>query len=1795
MKKTNCVRFYFLFLILFCFSTGSIFAADMYWRSQPVSNLYSNRVNWVTNPAEIDLPGEELSSTPAIYPGANDVVHFTGPSTYTTLTGIGCAMHTVVCTAGVTYTLPDATIYGSIESNGNLRVTGNVTMTGPTAATIDLGTSDIIRFGNQFTINKPGAQIDLQSNFNRDGVFTFTNGLFYSNGYDMTALVVNIASAGTVNLSAGTTLNLTATTYASQFYQADFPACDVVCSNPYINFYPSSVQFKSFTALNPSGLQLYSYYQDIRFSVADLIIQSPLLSFMKNVGGSQGYSFNEITISNQLEFKQASNLIINQNVDNFTTPVPVNINSIVLPADAGCAKRSALIGYTPLTVKATGAPIATEYLTYQNITFDSAGAAFIASEADDAGLNAGHITWTAAASTDYYWIGGTGDWADPAHWAVGSFAGSSNGCVPSAVDNVFFGTDAADYTVTLSVSAGCNHISWADGNKRGTLAASDGASLSIRGNANFSGAKAINPTLYFLGRDDLGSYTINSGSEPVYNSPNIFFWHRGTYRLTSDFKMITKNCVDHSSGILVSNGYTLDIGRFASFYAWPAGATRTLNLSGSTINCTRNSLNQNSRPYSIYLSDSGMDGYDFSSSHFRLINDERQQILRVEGAFAFNDISFDSDCPVNQLQFNSLGSSINHLTFTGNGTMGQWGFTVNTLTLSPFKTYTFPYYYNNATNRTVTITGDLVSTSGCETITIQGASSTTQTGIIQNSSNKAFSIPGANISNMTYIGRESEVDDALTVSGGIDAGENTNVTVTALPPRTFYWIGDGGDWSDPGHWSFTSGTANNPENCIPGPADVVYFDGGSFSNPNEVVTLDISPVSITSMFWLPEAGAKTPQLNMNAKTLNLSGSLTFAEGMTTSVPVIDGVISTVNFTGTKSDPSSQVIDTKGIYTGYFLNITGTGRFDLNSKLSAEYYTTINCGSLYTHGHDLYSRVQFEMTQSGSSYYDLSTSTITSENTIRITITDCSTFFSEEASLVGYYVYITNLCPAKFRNITHVSNLAGNLTYPVTAEKITSGGSGYSPTITGLFVTDIWDVIGATTTLAANSQITVNEEIITYGTPCAHSVIQGTDATSKLKFTYCNPELHFLNMGNITAELLPADQCEGEAQTLKVYGQALPAGNNTNVTFLDPLYGTDLYTYPPHISACNPYVLDIVKGQPTKFEWFKVKDDGETDAITGATARTYAATESGTYMVLATYSTGCVGRLEQTITFDSDRTWTAAGAANDWNDPLNWAPQSVPDLCSYVIIPGGLGHYPILQAEQEDVYEAAKCDTIEFRFGGMVKNTQHLTYTSAKVEQSLNANQWYMLSAPLHDMYTGDFYITDPNPVTDGYFMEPMAFNADNPQTGVYSSTWTGRFNNADYLYQAGQGFALWIDKRGTDFGDHDLTSMWFPKEDDYYNYYNYGGGIIGQTGTLDRSQNGRFIYEGLLDGNKDLVLAASDCAVAGDPVLVGNPFMAHLDFASFATRNTTMIQDQFKLASGVSTQDGKIKDFVSYTWDSGSSKYVSTGYDPIPAIAPMQSFIVISRQTDPGLVIKANVEADTKLVPGNVLRSAESLPQTLTITANRNNEVSMKALILYRDYASNAYAGSEDSYKLFPASSTEPVLIYTRSKDGYALDINSIGDCKEIVPLGIRTSKQGAIALSFDGMDSFDDTDVYLIDTYANHRVNLTTTDSYRFNKDDDALYLDDRFYLSFVSRSTTGMDASAANFSIYNQGSDIHVLNPSGGTLRAYIYSVSGNCLLQEAVSGYKPTIHTRLSQGVYIIKLVSEKEVSTKTITIK
>ena len=108
--------------------------------------------------------------------------------------------------------------------------------------------------------------------------------------------------------------------------------------------------------------------------------------------------------------------------------------------------------------------------------------------------------------------------------------------------------------------------------------------------------------------------------------------------------------------------------------------------------------------------------------------------------------------------------------------------------------------------------------------------------------------------------------------------------LNAQPPgATYYWIGNGGNWTDPNHWSSVSGGAAGT--VIPGQDDAVVFDNNSFTLANQEVLIN-QHASFFSMDW---SNITNDQVLLFDSTLYAHGDITLNKRLT--------LLRNVNFSG----------------------------------------------------------------------------------------------------------------------------------------------------------------------------------------------------------------------------------------------------------------------------------------------------------------------------------------------------------------------------------------------------------------------------------------------------------------------------------------------------------------------------------------------------------------------------------------------------------------------------------------------------------------------------------------------------------------------------------------------------------------------------------------------------------------------------------------------------------------------------------------------------------------------------------
>jgi hypothetical protein len=130
----------------------------------------------------------------------------------------------------------------------------------------------------------------------------------------------------------------------------------------------------------------------------------------------------------------------------------------------------------------------------------------------------------------------------------------------------------------------------------------------------------------------------------------------------------------------------------------------------------------------------------------------------------------------------------------------------------------------------------------------------------------------AALRNVTFAGGSQ-----WTANQCFDNSGNSGISFTNPPvPRTLYWVGDGGRWSDPAHWALSSGGAAGI--CVPNQLDNVVFDNQSFTMVGQTVTQDAVMATCRSLNWAAVTNAPTFS-GIAANRLAIYGALTWSPSM----------------------------------------------------------------------------------------------------------------------------------------------------------------------------------------------------------------------------------------------------------------------------------------------------------------------------------------------------------------------------------------------------------------------------------------------------------------------------------------------------------------------------------------------------------------------------------------------------------------------------------------------------------------------------------------------------------------------------------------------------------------------------------------------------------------------------------------------------------------------------------------------------------------------------------------------------
>ena len=446
-----------------------------------------------------------------------------------------------------------------------------------------------------------------------------------------------------------------------------------------------------------------------------------------------------------------------------------------------------------------------EYLSIRDVSA-TGGATFNANNSSDLGNNTGW-TITPKVNNKLYWVGGSGDWFDPMHWASTS-GGVAGSCVPTAGDDVFFDANsfpATGGTVNLNIdNAYCRSMDWTGAKGNPSFVGKSDQFIHI-----FGYLKLINAMSWALQGDVFfESNTAGNGITMASQKfkKDLYFNGVGSWILEDDMEVALD--LHLIKGGLNTNSKFLTFQNFRSQRWDDAGNIRSLTLGNSIVTV---------RPNLTLWSEWNMQTNNFT------LNAGGSTIIFI----SFGSMNLWGNAPLKFNQVQQYGSfSIN--TGLSNNFKHEFNVfvSINNLNISNGIRFikwevTGGFQYKIYSGGTIYV-GELIPSNACDGLIYLSAYTENRTSFIH--FEKDVKVENFIVKDLHSVGA-----GIATANNSVNLGNNLKWVFTDKVGRTLYWVGGGGVWSDKAHWSLTS---NGPGGeCIPTPLDDVIFDAFSFPTP----------------------------------------------------------------------------------------------------------------------------------------------------------------------------------------------------------------------------------------------------------------------------------------------------------------------------------------------------------------------------------------------------------------------------------------------------------------------------------------------------------------------------------------------------------------------------------------------------------------------------------------------------------------------------------------------------------------------------------------------------------------------------------------------------------------------------------------------------------------------------------------------------------------------------------------------------------------------------------------------------
>lgn len=561
-----------------------------------------------------------------------------------------------------------------------------------------------------------------------------------------------------------------------------------------------------------------------------------------------------------------------------------------------------------------------------------------------------------------------------------------------------------------------------------------------------------------------------------------------------------------------------------------------------------------------------------------------------------------------------------------------------------------------------------------------------------------------------------------------------------------------------------------------------------------------------------------------------------------------------------------------------------------------------------------------------------------------------------------------------------------------------------------------------------------------------------------------------------------------------------------------------------------------------------------------------------------------------------------GAA--WQE--NQKPQHIGDPTTYI-------QYDLMayaDPETNDLttqrYRVNICRDIHFEPGAEMLHAEQLIYNKAWMDVSMPTKQWTLVSLPLKDVVSGDWYTSTTGKQTELPYFKDITFGAGNDRrnpavyqrswdenativnspinngngtVGFSTSTpvWSAAYNDASVPYLPGGGYSL---SARDVTGGNDTLSFRFPKADISYDY---------STSTFKRDNSGKLLVSGLLDRGNPLQLVRNENVTQpltpsqdDKYMIVGNPYMAPLDLKKFLEYNSgtegNLTGQYWSETAGGTTAGGT---------DSQGGQWIEpTGTE---TIEPFGAFFVQLKDEATDYTVKFTADMQ-KFVAET---EGEAATTAFTITADNGNAKSGAALA-YADNADNTFKATEDTRLMrnLLGNNANELSVYTVAGDK-AASVNRVKDAQQI-PLGVFAADDDVTTLTFTGVAALMEPSLY--DAEMNTDTPLTEGYTLTVNGASHGRYF---IRAKGAGEGTTGItdvETGDGGVSVYSVAPRQVVVSSGAELLEVSVYSVGGAMLGHESVGGGRTAVTLDgIDSGVAVVRVVTADGQTTRKLVVK